>query len=87
MGELVPSLLTAPCRKELLMLAGDVECNPGPFTQYGEDSCDINLGPIVVNVITHNVTILILWGEVQTLLVKFSIKRVYWVKVKVANLV
>lgn len=65
-GELVPSLLTAPWRKELLMLAGDVERNPGPFTQYGEDSCDINLGPVeqfVVNVIMHNVTIPILWGE------------------------
>ena len=35
-GELAPSLLTAPCRKELLMLAGDVESNPGPYTNYGE---------------------------------------------------
>ena len=86
-GELVPSLLIAPWRKELLMLAGDVECNPGPFTQYGENSCDINLGPIVVNVIMHNVIIPILSGEVQTLLVTFSIKRVYGVKVKVATLV
>ena len=34
MGELVPSLLTAPWRKELLMLAGDVESNPGPWTGY-----------------------------------------------------
>ena len=34
MGELAPSLLTAPCRKELLMLAGDVETNPGPYTDY-----------------------------------------------------
>ena len=40
MGELVPSLLTAPWRKELLMLAGDVETNPGPFTFYvGKDLC------------------------------------------------
>ena len=34
-GELAPSLLTAPWRKEQLMLAGDVESNPGPWTQYG----------------------------------------------------
>ena len=34
MGELAPSLYTAPCRKELLMLAGDVESNPGPYTDY-----------------------------------------------------
>ena len=33
-GELVPSLFTAPRRKELLMLAGDVELNPGPYTRY-----------------------------------------------------
>ena len=40
MGELAPSLLTAPSRKELLMLAGDIESNPGPFTDYiGEDLC------------------------------------------------
>ena len=38
MGELAPSLLTAPWRKELLMLAGDIESNPGPLTDYiGED--------------------------------------------------
>ena len=37
-GELAPSLLTAPWRKELLMLAGDVETNPGPFTHYGMNS-------------------------------------------------
>ena len=36
-GELAPSLLTAPWRKELLMLAGDVEANPGPWTRYGKD--------------------------------------------------
>ena len=42
MGELAPSLLTAPWRKELLMLAGDVETNPGPFTVYGKNTCDIN---------------------------------------------
>ena len=42
-GELAPSLLTAPWRKELLMLAGDVESNPGPYTNYvGKNSCDIN---------------------------------------------
>ena len=41
MGELVPSLLTAPWRKELLMLAGDVESNPGPFTHYGQELCMI----------------------------------------------
>ena len=41
-GELAPSLLTAPWRKELLMLAGDVESNPGPWTFYGKNSCDIN---------------------------------------------
>ena len=45
-GELAPSLLTAPWRKELLMLAGDVETNPGPYTFYGKNSCDINLGSI-----------------------------------------
>ena len=45
-GELVPSLLTAPWRKELLILAGDVETNPGPFTSYGKNSRDINLGSI-----------------------------------------
>ena len=39
-GELAPSLITAPCRKELLMLAGDVESNPGPYTDYvGKDLC------------------------------------------------
>ena len=39
-GELSPSLLTAPWRKELLMLAGDIESNPGPWTDYiGEDLC------------------------------------------------
>ena len=43
-GELVPSLLTAPWRKELLMLGGDVETNPGPYTVYGMNSCDINVG-------------------------------------------
>ena len=38
--ELAPSLLTAPWRKELLMLAGDIESNPGPFTDYaGKDLC------------------------------------------------
>ena len=63
MGELPPSLLTAPQRKELLMLAGDVESNPGPYTEYGKNSCDINLGSIeykeqfMVNGIMHNVTI------------------------------
>ena len=46
MGELVPSLLTDPWRKELLMLAGDVETNPGPYTKYSKNSCDINLGSI-----------------------------------------
>ena len=46
MGELAPSLLTAPWRKELLMLAGDVETNPGPYTSYGKNTCDINLGSI-----------------------------------------
>ena len=45
-GELVHSLLTAPWRKELLILAGDVETNPGPYTFYGKNSCDINLGSI-----------------------------------------
>ena len=45
-GELVPSLLTAPWKKELLILAGDVETNPGPYTHYGMNSCDINLGSI-----------------------------------------
>ena len=46
-GELAPSLLTAPWRKELLMLAGDVETNPGPYTRYvGKNSCDINVGSI-----------------------------------------
>ena len=46
MGELAPSLLTAPWRKELLVLAGDVETNPGPYTPYGKNSCDINIGSI-----------------------------------------
>ena len=41
MGELAPSLLTASWRKELLMLAGDVESNPGPYTNY--DSKDLLL--------------------------------------------
>ena len=45
-GELAPSLLTAPWRKELLILAGDVETNPGPYTDYGKNTCDINLGSI-----------------------------------------
>ena len=63
MGELPPSLLTAPRRKELLMLAGDVESNPGPYTFYGKNSCAITLGSIgykeqfMVNGIMHNVTI------------------------------
>ena len=40
MGELAHSLLTAPCRKELLILAGDIESNPGPYTNYiGKDLC------------------------------------------------
>ena len=47
-GELAPSLLTAPWRKELLMLAGDVETNPGPYTNYGKNTCDINLGSITL---------------------------------------
>ena len=39
-GELAPSLLTVPWRKELLLLAGDVETNPGPYTHYvGKDLC------------------------------------------------
>ena len=39
-GELAPSLLPAPWKKEQLMLAGDVETNPGPFTDYaGKDLC------------------------------------------------
>lgn len=38
--ELVPFLITAPWRKEQLMLAGDIESNPGPYyTEYGEDLC------------------------------------------------
>ena len=42
MGELAPSLLTAPWRKELLMLAGDIESNPGPWAFYvGKNTCDI----------------------------------------------
>ena len=42
MGELAPFLLPAPWRKELLMLAGDIESNPGPYTDYTiscEDLC------------------------------------------------
>ena len=39
--ELAPSLLTAPWRKELLMLAGDVESNPGPYTDYTHASKDL----------------------------------------------
>ena len=45
------------------MLAGDVESNPGPYTDYGKNSCAITLGPIgykeqfMVNGIMHNVTI------------------------------
>ena len=35
--ELSPSLLIAPWRTQLLMLAGDVESNPGPYTNYGKD--------------------------------------------------
>ena len=37
MGELAPSLDTVPWSKELLMLAGDIETNPGPYTYYGKD--------------------------------------------------
>ena len=40
-GELAPSLLTAPWRKELLMLAGDIESNPGPYTDYTLASKDL----------------------------------------------
>ena len=40
--ELAPSF-TALWKKELLMLAGDVEPNPGPYTPYGKNSCDISL--------------------------------------------
>ena len=64
MGELAPSLLTASWRKERLMLAGDVESNPGPYTNYvGKNSCGTNLGPIgckeqfMINGIMHNVII------------------------------
>ena len=32
MGDLAPSLLTALRRKQLLIIAGDVETNPGPGT-------------------------------------------------------
>ena len=32
MGDLAPSLLTALQRKQLLIIAGDVETNPGPGT-------------------------------------------------------
>ena len=45
------------------MLAGDVESNPGPWTNYGKNSCDITLGSIgykeqfMVNGIMQNVTI------------------------------
>ena len=35
-GELAPSLLIAPRRRLLLIVAGDVEINPGPLTDYGE---------------------------------------------------
>ena len=48
MRKLAPSLLTAPWRKEVLILAGDVETNPGPYTDYGKNSCGTNLGPIGV---------------------------------------
>ena len=39
-GDLAPFLLTAPCKKKLLILAGDVETNPGPFTHYGKNTCE-----------------------------------------------
>ena len=40
-GELAPSLLTAPWWKEELMLAGDIESNPGPYTinYVGKNLC------------------------------------------------
>ena len=43
MGELTPSLLTALWRKELLVLAGDVESNPGPYTKYTLTSKDLGI--------------------------------------------
>ena len=69
MGELAPSLLTVPWRKELLMLAGDVETNPGPYTDYGKNSralprayrCNeqFMVNGIMHNVIFHSLTIII----------------------------
>ena len=35
-GEMAPSLLISPRRRLLIIVAGDVERNPGPETYYGE---------------------------------------------------
>ena len=81
MGELAPSLLTAPWRKELLILAGDVEPNPGPYTQYGKNSCDINLEAIgykeqfMLNGIMH-VTIHSLTSKCCQLMTTFPPRKV-----------
>lgn len=50
--KLSPSLLSAPWRTQLLILAGDVELNPGPSTtKYGKDQLQSGVGiatPIVI---------------------------------------
>jgi len=38
--EMAPSLLTAQWRRLLLLLAGDVETNPGPDPDYGGEYHD-----------------------------------------------
>ena len=59
------------------MLAGDVESNPGPWTSYGKNSCDITLGPIgykeqfMVNGIMQNVTIHSLTSKCYQLITTF----------------
>ena len=42
-GEQVPTLPTAPWRKEVLILAGDVETNPGPYTNYARACKDLGI--------------------------------------------
>ena len=49
-GELAPSLLTVPWRKELLILAGDVETNPGLYTDYDRKDLCMVLMHIYTNI-------------------------------------
>ena len=40
--ELAPPLLTSPWRRLLLIMAGDVEMNPGPSYDHGEKHNTVN---------------------------------------------